>query len=137
MYCEELELNRLAIYLVMDYYLRKYSLVKHNKKHFTLSNGLKYRIKYVYGEYWFLRYHSLFNRGNVGLNKDDCDYYIFICCINSRMLYRHDFKFFLIKTDSIIDMIIQKQYITDSKRFFSCKYKFNINNIINSSKLLL
>jgi hypothetical protein len=137
MYGEELELSRLAIYLVIDYYMRIYSLVKHNKKHFTLSNGLKYRIKYVYTEYWFLRYHSLFNRGNVGLNKDNCDYYIFVYPVNSRMLYRQDFKFFLIKTDSIIDMIIQKQYITDSKRLFSSKYKFSVNSIINNSTMIL
>lgn len=137
MYGEELELNRQTIYIVIDYYLRKYSLVKHNKKHFTLSNGLKYRIKYLYKEYWYLRYYSLFNQGNVGLNKDNCDYYIFVYPINSRMLYRNDFKFFLIKTDIIINMIIQNQYITDSKRFFSCKYKFSINDIINNCKILM
>lgn len=137
MYGEELEISRIAIYQVMDYYMQKYSLKQHIKTKFKLSNGFTYKIKFVYTEYFFLKYYCLFRKGNVGLNKDNCDYYVFVYPLNDRMLYRHDFGFYLMATDNLINMIIDKIYISDIKMFFSSKYKFSINDIFCNSKKLI
>lgn len=130
MYCEELELSRLAIYQVMDYLVGQYYLIKHDKKHFTLSNGRTYKIKFIFGEYVNFKYHSIF--GDVGLNNDNCDFYVFVYPINDRMIYRHDFVFYLLSTDEIINLIKNKKYICDVKGFMTSKYKFTVKTIFSS-----
>jgi hypothetical protein len=126
------ELYRLVIYLVIDYYKRKFKLIEQTKSKFTLTNKMSYKIKFAFYEYIYIKYYSIINKGNIGLNKDDCDYYIYVIPINDRAWYRHDFKFILISTDNIINLIIEKKYISDKKKFMNSKYKFRVQDIINN-----
>lgn len=134
--CDESELTRLAIYMCIDSYMKKYELVEQKKKYFILSNNYKYKVKFNYEQYVYFNYWTIFNGGNVGLNKDNSDGYIIIYPKNSRGFYRHDFLFILIKTDDIIDMICNKVYVCDEKRLTYRRYKFNVQDIISKGKLL-
>jgi len=137
MYCDEIELSRLAIYLTIDYYMRKYKLLEHHKKIFKLSNDYTYKVKFNYDQYIYFNYHSAFRGADVGLNKDNTDGYIIIYPKNSQGLYRDDILWILIKIDDIIEMIKSKMYIYDEKRFLYSRYKFSVQDIINRGKLLL
>lgn len=134
--CDESELTRLAIYMCIDSYMKKYDLVEQRKKYFILSNTYKYKVKFNYEQYVYFNYWTIFNGGNVGLNKDNSDGYIIIYPTNSRGFYRHDFKFILIKTDDIIDLICNKVYVCDEKRLTYHRYKFNVQDIIDKGKIL-
>jgi hypothetical protein len=137
MYCDEWELSRLAIYLTIDLYMKKYKLMEHCKKTFKLSNGYKYKVKFNYEQYIYFNYHSLLLGSDVGLNKDNCDGYIIVYPKNSIGMYRDDFIWILIKTDDIIDMIKDKMYICDEKSIMKSRYKFSLQDFINRGKLLL
>jgi hypothetical protein len=137
MYCDECELSRLAIYMTIDFYMKKYKLVEHYKKTFKLANGYKYKIKFNYDQYIYFNYHSLLKGSNVGLNKDNCDGYVIVYPKNSIGIYRDDFIWILIKTDDIIDMIKSQMYICEEKNIFKSRYKFSLHDISNKGKLLL
>jgi hypothetical protein len=137
MYCDENELSRLAIYIVIDFYNRRYKLLEHHKKIFKLSNNYTYKIKFNYDQYIYFNYKSLFKGSNVGLNKDNCDGYIIVYPKNSIGLYRDDFLWILIKTDDIIDMITSKKYICDEKNIMKSRYKFSLYDITNKGKIIL
>lgn len=134
--CDEGELTRLAIYMTIDDYMRKYELQEQNGKKFKLTNGYKYKVKFNYDQYVYFNYWTLLKGSNVGLNKDNVDGYVIVYPINSRAFYRHDFLWVLIKTDDIIDMICNETFITNEIRFSYSRYKFNIQCIISKGKLL-
>lgn len=137
MYIDEWELARLAIYLTIDFYMKKYYLLEHHKKIFKLSNNYKYKIKFNYDQYIYFNYYTICGGSNVGLNKDCSDGYVIVYPKNPQGLYRHDFLWILIKTDDIIEMISSKMYISDEKRLLYSRYKFSLQDIINRGKLLL
>ena len=134
--CDEGEFIKVAIYLTMDYYMNKYKLEYHKNKYFKLSNNFKYKVKFNYEQYIYFNYKTLFRGSNVGLNKDNSDGYVIVYPINHDGNYRQDFIWIIIKTDDLIQMIIDKLYISNEIGFFKSRYKFSVRDIIARGKQL-
>jgi hypothetical protein len=133
----EPELKRLCIYQTIDYFKKTVTLSEQKRDKFKLSNGAHYRIKHIYSQYVYVHYKGLFgSTPKSSIDRETCDYIIFTYPINEHGYYRSDFLFVLIRTKTLRNMILKKEYICDSKSVLGCSYKFNINDLIKNGVLL-
>lgn len=136
MFVDEEEITQMAMYCVIDYYRKKYVLEEYRSRHFKLSNGYIYKVKFNYDQYIYIDYKTLFRGENTGIKKDKCDGYVIITPINSRGFFRSNFLFILIQKQGLQRMISEKMYISDEKGLLVCRYKFSVRDVINNGKLL-
>jgi hypothetical protein len=133
----EPELKRLCIYQTIDYFKKMFTLSEQKQDKFKLSNGAHYRIKHVYSQYVYVLYKGLFgSTPKNSIDRETCDYMVFTYPINENGYYRSDYLFVLIRTQTLRKMILAEEYISNSKSFLGCFYKFSIDQIIKNGTLL-
>ena len=115
---------------LLKFYNCQYAIISDKKKYIMLNNMLKYKIIFNFQNDIFIKSHNIL--GEVGIRKNNVDYYIIVLFD----LNRFNYNYYLLSIDDLKQLIVDNKYFDIYNGIFKKGYLFS-KFVIKENSIIL